>query len=124
MVVGDCYCVDCRKSSATSHSTHIAVPEDSVTLTGSLTYYDRPADSGHIVSRGFCPACGSPIASRNAAMPGALFLRASSLDDPDAITPQMAVYASRAPKWAVFADGRAVFAEMPEGGPQEVIGAN
>lgn len=122
MLVGDCYCIDCRKSSATSHSTHVAVPESSVTLSGPLTYYDRAADSGNMVSRGFCPTCGSPVVSRNSAMPGALFLRASILDDPDAINPQMAVYASRAPKWATFPEGQTVHAEMPEGGPQQALG--
>ena len=114
MVVGHCHCVDCRKSSGTGHGTHVAVPADAVTLTGTVKVYDRAADSGNVVSRAFCPACGSAIYSTNAGMPGAMFLRASSLDDPDAVTPQMVVYASRAPKWDVMDPALPSFPEMPE----------
>lgn len=101
-LVGHCHCVDCRKSSGTGHCTHIVVPEEAISVTGEVTFYDRPADSGNIVSRGFCPTCGSPVYSRNSGMAGMVFPRASVLDDPDAITPQMIVYASRAPAWDVM----------------------
>ena len=121
MLVGDCYCVDCRKSSATSHSTHVVVPEQALTLEGEIKFYKHPADSGNVVSRGFCPNCGCAILSLNDSMPGAVFLRASSLDDPDAVTPQMSVYVSRAPGWAHIDESRPAFPEMPEGGPQAVL---
>jgi hypothetical protein len=120
-MVGDCYCVDCRKSSGTAHCTHAVVPDAAFALSGDIKSYDRPADSGNIVSRGFCPNCGSAIFSRNAAMPGMLFIRVSSLDDPDAVEPQMAVYASRAPRWARMDKGKPIFAMMPEGGPSAVL---
>lgn len=121
MVVGHCFCVDCRKTSGTSHCTHVAVPEDGFSLSGEIRFFDAPADSGNMISRGFCPTCGSAILSRNSAMPAMAFLRASSLDDPDAVTPQMSVYASRAPKWAMPDENLPRFAEMPEGGPQAAI---
>ena len=116
-IVGNCYCVDCRKSSGTSHCTHAMVPESALEMTGEVRFHDRPADSGNIVSRGFCPTCGSPVLSRNSAMPGAVFIRVSSLDDPDAIAPQMTVYASRAPSWAILDTSHPVFQEMPPGAP-------
>jgi hypothetical protein len=77
MFVGHCHCVDCRKSSGTGHSTHLLVPESDFSVTGSVTFYDHPADSGNVVSRGFCGTCGSPIYSRNSGMPGVVFPRAS-----------------------------------------------
>lgn len=120
-IVGHCYCVDCRKTSGTGHGTHAALPEGALTVNGEVKFYDRAADSGNIVSRGFCGRCGSAIFSRNSGMPGMAFLRASSLDDPDAITPSMIVYASRAPAWDKLDDALPAFAEMPEGGPQEVL---
>jgi len=120
-VVGHCHCVDCRKSSGTGHCTHVVIPEDALTVSGTLKFYDKPADSGNIVSRGFCPNCGSAVYSRNSGMPGMVFPRASSLDDPDVLTPQMVVYASRAPAWDYMDPALASFAEMPEGGPEKVI---
>lgn len=121
MMVGNCYCVDCRKSSGTTHCTHAMVPDAAFSATGEIKYHDRPADSGNIISRGFCPNCGSAILSRNAVMPGMTFIRVSSLDDPGAVEPQMTVYASRAPAWASLDRSKPVFDVMPEGGPQAAL---
>lgn len=120
-VVGHCHCIDCRKSSGTGHCTHLVVPATAFEVTGAVTFYDRPADSGNIVSRGFCGTCGSPIYSTNSGMKGVVFPRASVLDDPDVITPQMIVYASRAPAWDHMNPALPAFAIMPDGGPQKTI---
>lgn len=120
---GHCHCVDCRKTSGTGHCTHVVVPEVGFTLTGKMKFYDRPADSGNIVRRGFCPECGSALYSTNAAMPGMIFIRASSLDDPEVAVPSMAVYASRAPSWDHVDPSVPRFAVMPDGGPQAVLDA-
>lgn len=124
MMVGNCYCVDCRKSSGTTHCTHAMVPDATFSAAGEIKYHDRPADSGHIISRGFCPDCGSAILSRNSAMPGITAIRVSSLDDLNAVEPQMTVYASRAPTWAPLDRSKPVFEVMPEGGPQAVLASN
>jgi hypothetical protein len=120
-VVGHCHCVDCRKSSGTGHCTHVVIPEDAFKVSGEVKFYDRPADSGNIVSRGFCPNCGSPVYSKNSGMPGMVFPRASSLDDPEIATPQMVVYASRAPSWDHVDPALPAFATMPAGGPSKAM---
>ena len=121
VVVGHCHCVDCRKSSGTGHGTHIVLPKDALSVTGEVKFYDHPADSGNIVSRGFCPTCGCAIYSKNSGMPDMVFPRASALDDPEIAKPQFAVYASRAPSWDTIDPDLPAFPEMPEGGPQTVI---
>ena len=120
-VVGHCHCVDCRKSSGTGHCTHVIIPAAAFSVTGAVTFYERPADSGNIVSRGFCGKCGSPIYSRNSAMAGVVFPRASVLDDPEIVKPQMIVYASRAPSWDHMNPAPPAFPTMPQGGPREVV---
>jgi hypothetical protein len=120
-VVGHCHCVDCRKSSGTGHCTHVVIPADAFTVTGELKFYDRPADSGNIVSRGFCPNCGSPVYSKNSGMPGVVFPRASSLDDPEIAKPQMVVFTSRAPSWDRVDPALPAFPAMPEGGPSKAM---
>lgn len=122
-MVGDCYCIDCRKSSGTSHCTHAVFPSDAVSISGEVKFYDHAADSGNMVRRGFCPNCGSAIYSTNPMMPGMTFIRASSLDDPGRIEPQMTVYASRAPHWARIDQGKPVFDVMPPGGPEAAMEA-
>ncbi len=121
VVAGHCHCIDCRKSSGAGHCSHMGVPETAVTITGKLTVYECPADSGNIVSRAFCPACGAAVYSVNSSMPDMIFLRASSLDDPEMFKPMVVVYASRAPSWDHMDPDLPSFGTMPEGGPQEII---
>lgn len=120
-LVGSCYCVDCRKTSGASHCTHAAVAADALAVTGAVQFYDRAADSGNIVGRGFCPTCGSAVYSKNSGMPSMAFVRVSSFDDPNLAAPQMTVYASRAPAWARIDTEHPVFQEMMEGGPQAAL---
>ena len=54
-------------------------------------------------------------------MPGMVFPRASSLDDPEVATPQMIVYASRAPSWDRMDPALPAFPEMPEAGPKAAV---
>lgn len=117
MLTGHCHCLDCRKSSGTGHCTHMAVADTGFALTGAVKHYERPADSGNMVTRTFCPECGSPLYSRNAAMPGLVFIRASSLDDPEIAVPGMVVFASRAPSWDRTGGDLPTFDTMPPDGP-------
>jgi hypothetical protein len=113
MAAGHCHCLDCRKSSGTGHCSHLGLPEAGFKLTGELRFFDAPADSGNIVSRGFCPTCGSAIYSTNSGMNGVLFLRASSLDDPELFNPQVVVFTKRAPSWDKVPGGLPSFEAMP-----------
>ncbi len=110
---GHCHCNDCRKTSGTGHGSHMIVPEAGFEMTGEIRFFDKPADSGNMVSRGFCPACGSAIYSTNSSMPGMIFVRASSLDDPDNFKPQMRVYTDRAATWDHMDATLPGFATMP-----------
>jgi hypothetical protein len=89
------------------------VPEQAFSVTGQVTRFEKPADSGNMVTRAFCPSCGSPIYSVNAGMPGIVFVRASSLDDPEVFKPQMVVYTNRAASWDVMDASLPAFALMP-----------
>jgi hypothetical protein len=113
VMAGHCQCHDCRRSSGTGHCSHLAVPRDAVAVTGAVTVYDRPADSGNIVSRAFCPTCGAPVYSLNSAIPHLIFIRASSLDDLEAFKPQVVVYASRAASWDHVDAALPAFPTMP-----------
>jgi hypothetical protein len=121
LVAGHCHCIDCRKSSGTGHCSHIGIPEPAVSISGNVKLYERAADSGNMVGRAFCPECGAAVYSVNSSMPEMIFIRASSLDDPEIFIPQLVVYASRAPSWDHMDPELPSFATMPEGGPQKII---
>ena len=108
-----CYCSDCRKTSGAGHAAMIGFPMGTIAITGEVKEFHSTADSGNAVTRGFCPACGSGVYSRNAAMPQMIFLRASTFDDPDLFAPQLVVYASRAPAWDPVSADVPAFPESP-----------
>ena len=110
---GHCHCEDCRRSSGTGHCSHMIVPQAGFSITGNVRFFDKPADSGNMVSRGFCPTCGSAVYSLNSIAPDLVFVRASSLDDPDIFKPQMVVYTDRAPAWDVMDSNLPAFEGMP-----------
>lgn len=118
VVAGHCHCEDCRKVSGTGHCSHLGVPDAAFSVTGEVTFYDKPADSGNMVRRGFCPTCSSAIYSTNSSMAGMAFVRASSLDDPEVFKPQLIVYSSRAPSWDHMDSSLTAFEEMPP--PQDM----
>lgn len=110
---GHCHCVDCRKSSGAGHCTHVVVAADGFRIDGPVRVFNKAADSGSMVSRYFCETCGSPLYSTNDRMQGMVFIRAAALDEPDSVTPQMVVYASRAPAWDRAGEGLPRFELMP-----------
>jgi len=113
-VVANCYCDDCRRSSGTSHGTHLMVPEEAVIISGEVACYSSSADSGNMINRHFCPTCGSAVYTTNNNTKGLMFLRASSLDDLEVAKPQVQVYASRIPSWALIDETLPAFPEMPD----------
>lgn len=108
-----CYCTDCRKVSAAGHAAMMGLPTGAVQITGETKAFHSKADSGADVTRAFCPRCGAGVYARNAAMPGMIFMRASTLDDPSLFAPQLVVYASRAPAWDPVSPALPTFAEGP-----------
>jgi hypothetical protein len=98
------------------------VPEEGFTINGDVKFFEKPADSGNMVRRGFCPNCGSALYSTNSGMPGVVFIRASSLDNPDDFKPQMRVYTDRAASWDHMDTSLPAFARMPspEDSPESI----
>jgi len=108
-----CYCIDCRKTSGAGHAAMMGFEEGAIRITPGAREFASQADSGNDLVRAFCPACGSGIYSRTAGMPHLIFLRASVLDDPALFTPQLAVWAARAPAWDPVPGHLPAFAGAP-----------
>src|SRR5947208_13941275 len=78
-----CYCRDCQRASGSAYAAVLIVPRDRLAFTGpELKFHDVTANSGRIMRRGFCSACGSPISIRRPETPQVEMLQAASLDDP------------------------------------------
>jgi hypothetical protein len=99
----------------------MGVPKAAFTVSGPLTGFDKPADSGNMVTRQFCSVCGSPVVSLNSGMPDMAMISASSLDDMEVFNPELIVYASREVSWNDLGADLPRFATMP---PPEAMPGN
>jgi len=100
-----CWCRDCQYISAGAGTVNVFFPSEAVKVEGALADYASKAESGNMMHRHFCAACGTPIFTQSEARRHYLGVRAGSLDDPELGKPKMAIWTSSAPSWAVFAEG-------------------
>ena len=116
LVMTDCQCRDCQQMSGTGHGSYLTFPSrKDVTLKGNGTQWNMTADSGNVKTRGFCPACGSPVYVTFAARPEFFTVHAASLDDPGRYQPQMALYRTRGHAWDHLDPAVPRFDGMPTG---------
>ena len=110
---GICHCKSCQKASGAPFAAVVAVPEPSLTLTGTTKQFDATGDSGQPVHRRFCPECGSSIAISADIMPGVVMLSAGTLDRTDWLKPTMQIYCDSAQPWVDLGGDMARFPKMP-----------
>ena len=97
-----CWCRLCQYLGAGSGMVSVCFPAAALTLQGEVTWYESIADSGSVMSRGFCPRCGTPLFSKALSRPHLIFIRAGALDDPNLMAPEVTIWTSAAPRWACF----------------------
>jgi hypothetical protein len=113
VVTGHCHCEHCRKASGAGHATFAAFPENAVKMTGTLKTFRIRGDSGMMAARSFCPECGSWVAGHPESAPGLVAITVATLDDPEALAPQMRFYDKRRISWDTVDPALPAFAAMP-----------
>jgi hypothetical protein len=96
----NCYCRACQRASGSTVVSVLFLPATALSLIGELKYHTTIGGSGELISRGFCPACGSPVVIRAAVLPDLILVHATSLDDPSWFRPTMDIWTSSAQPWA------------------------
>jgi hypothetical protein len=103
--VGHCYCRDCQLATGAAFTTVLAVDRSDFTLLkGEIRPFTVKAASGRDVTRQFCPACGTPLFTLAEMNPEQIFIKCTTLDDPNAFVPVMSCWTGSAPAWAPSAD--------------------
>ncbi|MCC0016892.1 MAG: GFA family protein [Rhodobiaceae bacterium] len=113
MLVGHCHCLDCQKSSGAGHTTLALFADEQMEVTGALSHYESKTDSGNILTRSFCPTCGSRMIGKSTGMPTHTAIFLGVLDDSDALQPAMSFYAKRLRTWDHLAEGIPAFETLP-----------
>ncbi|MGH0033191.1 MAG: GFA family protein [Myxococcota bacterium] len=105
---GQCHCRECQYVSGGSVNVVMGMPEAGFAYTSGQPKGFTRSDLDDPVTREFCADCGTHILAKSPALPGALMLKAGTLDDPSVFgTPQM----------AIFCCDRQPFHQLPEGVP-------
>ncbi|MDA0341021.1 MAG: GFA family protein [Proteobacteria bacterium] len=98
--MGNCHCRDCQQATGSAYFPAVVVKEVDFTVqSGTPSWYESPADKGHLMRRAFCSACGSPVFLINGARPSARAIYAGSLDDPSWYQPSRDIYSLSAQPW-------------------------
>ena len=97
-----CQCANCAKLSNTGHASLMIVSSEGFSATGEIGRYEFNSDSDNVITRHFCPRCGTGVYNSVNAYPGIVFLMASGLDDPERFQPNAVLFTSSAPSWDVI----------------------
>ena len=112
-LTGVCHCRDCQKQTGTSFSIVMGLPAGALKTSGALASFVTHGVSGHGVDRFFCGKCGSPVYSNVGAMPGVVFLKAGTLDDPSALSPTVHLWCETKQPWVVVDPALPQFPQNP-----------
>ena len=113
MFMGNCHCRDCQKAMGAAYDPCIGVPAAALKITGAVKYHDSKAESGNVLSRGFCPECGSRLFAKTSAMPDLAMITAGTLDDPGQYQPSMDIFTASAQPWDHMNPALPKFPKMP-----------
>lgn len=116
IVMNDCQCRDCQRTSGTGHGSYLSFPgREKVKLQGEARHWEMTSDSGNVKTRAFCPHCGAPVYLTFSAAPDVFTVHAASLDDPGRYAPQIVTYRARGHAWDALDPALPTFDGMPPG---------
>jgi hypothetical protein len=108
-----CWCRFCQYIGAGNATVNVCFPTNAITIDGQLHDYRSVADSGNVMHRRFCPACGTHLFSEAEIRPHLIFVRAGTLDDPEVAKPLATIWTSQAPSWACIDESLPQFPVQP-----------
>jgi len=111
--MAQCHCDDCRKSTGTGHVSNAFFKQDDVEIKGETSCYSSKTDSGSIITRHFCPRCGSRLFGFNSAAENVIGVAVGTIKDSSWFKPDFIVYNKRKPKWDFMEENIPTFEEMP-----------
>ncbi|WP_126172790.1 GFA family protein [Altericroceibacterium xinjiangense] len=108
-----CWCRQCRKLASGGAAQNTMFRTSEVSLSGAVTSWSYTAASGNTLTQHFCASCGTPVYAQSSARPQFMTFRLGFLDEPHGLAPEMAIWTSEKPDWAILDPGIPHFAEQP-----------
>jgi hypothetical protein len=101
-----CHCRWCQRESGSAFALNAMIETDRVEVQGAAELVDTPSASGQgqLIAR--CPGCRLALWSHYAGAGRAIsFIRVGTLDDPDAMPPDIHIFTSTKQPWVVLPAG-------------------
>ncbi len=96
-----CHCRTCQRAMGSPFFARVLMPADQIEITGETARFDSSA----LLTRVFCPACGTRLFARGLNDPPRLGVALATLDDPNAFSPECHIFVESKLDWVVIDDG-------------------
>lgn len=100
-----CHCLDCQRRTGSPYGAIAYFPAEAVTVAGTAHEFGRRGDAGHLLTRGFCPECGSTIYVKASRLPEITGVPVGALENPAFPAPIRSVYERSRHHWVTTPDG-------------------
>lgn len=117
--MAQCHCDDCSRSTGTGHASNVFFNKDDVVVEGDTQSFGSTTDTGSLLTRHFCPNCGSRLFGTNSMSPNIISVAAGSFNDNSWFKPNLIVYNKRKPDWDYMDESIPKFEEMPPMAPKK-----
>jgi hypothetical protein len=101
MFVHCCHCLNCQRQTGSAFVINLLIESDRVQVTGEPKPVDVPRDDGSKQRIYRCPDCEVAVFSEYGA-PAVKFVRAGTLDDPSAVSPDVHIYTRSKLPWVTL----------------------
>jgi hypothetical protein len=114
LIVHACHCRDCQRVTGSAFVVNVWIERKCVKTRGPApTSFRLRGGSGKDHDVFFCPTCGTTLWSRyHVVRADCLFVRAGTLDDPSAITPDVHIYTRTKLPWVRLPEGTRAFEKI------------
>lgn len=108
-----CHCRECQYITGGYPNAIQVYDEAEFAFTKGTPKTFARSDLERPVTRLFCPTCGTAIATRTPARPGAIVVKIGTLDDPSGFKPQVAIFTIDQQPFHTVPDGIPSFERRP-----------
>jgi len=96
-----CHCRDCQYLSGSPFHVLGIVSRDSIRLlAGELSQHGSVSQEGAVMTREFCPACGTPLFMTSTRFEDISMFTVTTLDHPDSVKPSFEIWTASKLSWA------------------------
>jgi len=113
MMTHCCHCRWCQRETGSAFVINAIVETSALEVTGQTEMVDTPSQSGNGQKIVRCPLCRVALWSHySQGGPKLAFVRVGTLDDPDAVPPDVHIYVASKQPWVRLPEGARSFAEF------------